>query len=90
MDYPVPLITADASGAIDLRDAFRTGPGAWDSLSIRLGYTWYPDAATERAGLDAIMKDAGLSNPSLTGIAESVAAMVAMPQATLKPAAEAQ
>lgn len=40
--------------------------------------------------VDAIMKDAGLSNPSLTGIAESVAAMVAMPQATLKPAAEAQ
>lgn len=29
--------------------------------------------------VDAIMKDAGLSNPSLTGIAESVAAMVAMP-----------
>jgi len=57
MDYPVPLITADASGALDLRDAFRTGPGAWDSLSIRLGYTWYPDAAAERAGLDAIMKD---------------------------------
>lgn len=29
--------------------------------------------------IDAIMKDAGLSNPSLTGMAESVAAMVAMP-----------
>ncbi len=40
--------------------------------------------------VDAIMKDAGLSNPSLTGIAESVAAMVAMPQSSLKPAAEAQ
>ena len=29
--------------------------------------------------IDAIMKDAGLSNPSLTGMTESVAAMVAMP-----------
>lgn len=29
--------------------------------------------------IDAIMKDAGLSNPSLTGMAESVAAMIAMP-----------
>jgi uncharacterized membrane protein YqiK len=29
--------------------------------------------------VDAIMKDAGLANPSLTGIAESVASMVAMP-----------
>ena len=36
--------------------------------------------------VDAIMKDAGLSNPSLTGIAESVAAMVSMPQAAIKPA----
>ena len=37
--------------------------------------------------VDAIMKDAGLSNPSLTGIAESVAAMVSMQQAPIKPAA---
>ncbi|MES2946638.1 MAG: flotillin domain-containing protein [Pseudomonadota bacterium] len=29
--------------------------------------------------VDAIMKDAGLSNPSLTGISESLAGMVAMP-----------
>lgn len=29
--------------------------------------------------IDAIMKDAGLSNPSLTGMAESVAAMIALP-----------
>jgi hypothetical protein len=57
MDYPVPLITATANGEIDLRDAYRTGPGAWDTLSIRLGYTWYPDAAAEQAGLAAIMKD---------------------------------
>ena len=35
--------------------------------------------------VDAIMKDAGLSNPSLTGIAESVAAMVSM-QPTKPPA----
>ena len=30
--------------------------------------------------VDAIMKDAGLSNPSLTGIAESIAAMVSIPK----------
>ncbi len=57
MDYPFPLITATANGTIDLRDAYRTGPGAWDTLAIRLGYTWYPDAASERAGLAAILKD---------------------------------
>ncbi|WP_337172827.1 zinc-dependent metalloprotease [Gemmatimonas aurantiaca] len=57
MDYPFPLITLDASGGIDLRDAYRSGPGAWDSLAIRFGYTWYPDAGAEKAGLAAIMKD---------------------------------
>jgi hypothetical protein len=57
MDYPFPVITAGANGALDLRDAWAKGPGAWDTLSIRLGYTWYPDAASEKAGLAAIMKD---------------------------------
>ena len=57
MDYPVPLITVDDKGNIDLRDSFRAGPGAWDTLAIRLGYTWYPDAAAEKAGLANIMKD---------------------------------
>jgi uncharacterized membrane protein YqiK len=37
--------------------------------------------------IDAIMKDAGLNNPSLTGIAESVAAMVAMPSKASAPPA---
>ncbi len=81
MDYPVPLITVDDQGLLDLREAYRNGPGAWDSLAIRYGYRWYPNEAAERAGLDAIIKegiDRGLrivadahagpngSNPSVT------------------------
>jgi hypothetical protein len=57
MDYPFPVITANRDGTLDLRDAFRTGPGAWDSLAINLGYHWYPDAAAEQRGLAQIMKD---------------------------------
>ena len=57
MDYPFPLITLTDAGTPDLRDAYRTGPGAWDTLAIRLGYTWYPDAAAEQRGLASIMKD---------------------------------
>ena len=57
MDYPFPLITATADGALDLRNAYREGPGAWDSLAINLGYRWFPDAASERTGLAAVMKD---------------------------------
>ncbi len=57
MDYPFPIITVAKDGSLDLRDAWRKGPGAWDSLAIKLGYTWYPDAAAEKTGQDAIMKD---------------------------------
>jgi hypothetical protein len=57
MDYPVPLITVGSDGRPDLRDAYRTGPGAWDSLAIRFGYRWYPDAAAERAGNAAVIKE---------------------------------
>lgn len=35
--------------------------------------------------VDAIMRDAGLANPSLTGIAQTVASMVAMPGAVAPP-----
>lgn len=57
MDYPVALITVDGNGNIDLRNSYREGPGAWDTLAIRLGYTWYADSAKEAAGLASIMKD---------------------------------
>lgn len=57
MEYPFPFITLDANGRPDLRDAYRKGPGAWDTLAIRLGYTWFPDAGAEQSGLDRIMRD---------------------------------
>lgn len=56
MDYPAPLISLDAQGRLDLRDAYRDGGGAWDSLAIRYAYTWYPDAASEAEGLDRIIR----------------------------------
>jgi hypothetical protein len=57
MDYPVPLITVGRDGRPDLRDAYRTGPGAWDSLAIAFGYRWYPTAEAERAGNAAVIKE---------------------------------
>ncbi len=57
MDYPFPLILVTDKGTLDLRQAYREGPGAWDSLAINLGYHWYADSAAEAAGLAAIMKD---------------------------------
>ena len=52
MDYPAPLIEL-ANGKIDLTDAYRNGPGAWDTLAIRWDYTEFAPA-DEAAGLEAI------------------------------------
>ncbi len=55
MDYPAPLIRLD-DGRIDLSQAYRPGPGAWDSLAIRYGYTEFPPDQ-EDAGLEAIIRE---------------------------------
>ena len=57
MDYPVPVISLGASNQLDLSRAYAPFAGGWDSLAIRYGYTWYPNAAAERAGLDRIVKE---------------------------------
>jgi hypothetical protein len=56
MDYPAPLIKL-TDGELDLSDAYRNGPGAYDSVAIRYAYTEFrPDQ--EEAGLQAIVEDA--------------------------------
>ena len=57
MDYPFPLISVDARGTLDLSKAYAPFAGAWDSLAIRYGHTWYADAASEKAGLAKIIKE---------------------------------
>ncbi len=57
MDYPVPLITLASDGTPDLRNAYREGPGAWDSIAVRYGYRWYPNAAAESAGNAAVIRE---------------------------------
>ncbi|MFQ5703742.1 MAG: zinc-dependent metalloprotease [Gemmatimonadales bacterium] len=55
MDYPGPLIRLVGSD-IDLSDAYRNGPGAYDSLAIRYAYTEFPPGEEER-GLRAIIDE---------------------------------
>src|SRR3989449_1065874 len=52
MAYPAPLIKL-ANGQIDLSDAYRDGPGAYDTLAIRYDYTEFPPDR-EEAGLEGI------------------------------------
>ncbi len=71
MDYPVPLITLAGDGTPDLRNAYRDGPGAWDSLAIRYGYRWYPNADAERAGNAAIVQEMLTRNMRFVGDAHA-------------------
>lgn len=57
MDYPVPIITPGTNGQLDLSRAYAPFAGGWDSLAIRYGYTWYPNAEAERAGLARIVRE---------------------------------
>jgi hypothetical protein len=57
MDYPGPLIRL-VDGRIDVSEAYRDGPGAYDSIAIRYGYTQFADPASEAEGLQAIVREA--------------------------------
>jgi hypothetical protein len=58
MDYPFPLIEADAQGRLDISDAYRNSGGWSDTLSVRYAYTWYPTAEAEAEGLAEIVQEA--------------------------------
>ncbi|HUF50672.1 MAG TPA: zinc-dependent metalloprotease [Longimicrobiales bacterium] len=57
MDYPHPLAQLNPDGSIDLRDAYDTGIGEWDRLTIAYGYQDFPAHVDESAALDAILAD---------------------------------
>jgi len=58
MDYPPPFVTINATGDIDLNDAYATGIGDWDKIAIRYGYSQFAAGANERASLNAILDEA--------------------------------
>lgn len=63
---PAPLITLDAQNKIDVSDPIREGPGEFDMLAIRYGYTPFAEAE-EQAGLGAIVDEAikkGIRSPT--------------------------
>lgn len=71
MDYPAPLIRVEG-GEVDLSDAYRPGPGLYDTLAIRYAYETFPDGE-EEAGLDEIVAEATdggagyVTNPHASG-----------------------
>lgn len=56
MDYPGAHVRL-RDGRLDLSRAYAPGPGAFDTLSIRWGYTQFDTPEEEKAGLEAIIRD---------------------------------
>src|SRR6267142_2948215 len=58
MDYPPPYVKLGADGVPDLAEAYATGIGEWDKVSIPFGYQDFPAGADESASLNKILNDA--------------------------------
>jgi hypothetical protein len=55
MDYPPPLVKLAADGSIDLSEAYASGIGEWDKVSIAWGYQDFPARTDEQTALNAIL-----------------------------------
>jgi hypothetical protein len=58
MDYPHPWVKLATDGSIDLSDAYATGIGEWDKVSIEYGYSDFAPGTDEHAALNKIITDA--------------------------------
>jgi len=58
MDYPPPLVKLGADGVPDVSDAYATGIGEWDKVSIAWGYSEFAPGTDEKAALNKILIDA--------------------------------
>jgi hypothetical protein len=56
MDYPHPLIKLD-NGEVNLNDAYATGIGDWDKVTVAYSYSQF-SSANEKKELDAILDQA--------------------------------
>ncbi|MGF1560213.1 MAG: zinc-dependent metalloprotease [Flavobacteriaceae bacterium] len=57
MDYPHPQFSVK-DGAIDFSNAYATGIGDWDKVTVAYSYAEFPDGTDEKQGLNAILDDA--------------------------------
>ena len=58
MDYPPPYVKLGTDGVPDLSDAYATGIGEWDKVSIAWGYQDFPPGVDEHAAENKILNDA--------------------------------
>jgi hypothetical protein len=58
MDYPPPYVKLGADGKPDLSEAYATGIGEWDKVSIAFGYQDFAPGTDEHGALNKILLDA--------------------------------
>ncbi len=58
MDYPGPLVAIKPDNTLDVSNAYATGIGAWDKVSIAWGYSQFKPGTNEKAALDNILMSA--------------------------------
>ena len=57
MDYPAPLVKVH-DGELDLSDAYETGVGEWDKISVAYGYQDFPVGVDEERELEGGLRAA--------------------------------
>ena len=57
MDYPHPLVNI-ADGVVDFSEAYDTGIGAWDKVTVAYSYSDFSEGENEREALNAILEQA--------------------------------
>ena len=83
MDYPAPLVTVDAKGALDLSNAYDDGIGAWDKTAARWLYSQFPEDADEAAALNQIIDEGYASGLRFIGDSEGRSIATAHPYASV-------
>lgn len=58
MDYPHPMARLNASGEIDISNAYDNKIGEWDKVAIEWGYQDFPSSINTTTALDKILSDA--------------------------------
>ncbi|MBT31880.1 MAG: peptidase [Thalassobius sp.] len=57
MDYPHPQIDLKKDGTVTLANAYDTGIGEWDKVTIAFGYQDFPEGTDEDEALNKIVND---------------------------------
>jgi hypothetical protein len=83
MDYPAPKVNIAPDGTLDLSNAYDTGIGEWDKVTIKYGYSDLRNQPDDEKALNAILQDANKDGLLFVSDADARPASGAHPKAHL-------